>query len=300
MKGALAPVLTPLAADYRPDAGRLLAHCRWLLSNDCGLAVFGTNSEGNSLGTEEKLDLLDHLTGNGVQPDRMMPGTGSCALRDAIRLSRKAAELGCGGVLMLPPFYYKDITDDGLFRFFSEVIEGVGDARLRIYLYHIPPIAQVGFSLDLIERLITAYPGTIAGIKDSSGSWDNTKAMLERFPGWGVFCGNELRLKEALELGAAGVISATCNINPAAISELCRTFDADGATDRQDTVNAVRKLIQSYPMIQAMKALIADGRHDANWRRVLPPLMELGDDARGELLRRAGEIGFRVGEPVPA
>lgn len=294
MKGALAPVLTPLTPDFRPDAARLIAHCRWLLAQDCGLAVFGTNSEGNSLGVEEKIGLLERLVGEGLPPERMMPGTGTCSLRDTIALSRRATELGCGGVLMLPPFYYKDVSDEGLYRYVSAVVDGVGDPSLRIYLYHIPPIAQVGFSLDLIERLITAYPGVVAGIKDSSGDWQNTRAMLERFPGWGVFCGNELRLLDAMKMGAAGVISATCNINPSTIAELCRNWNDDGATQRHEKAVALRKTIQDFPQISALKAVVAHFRNDPEWRRLLPPLVELDTDQRTDLIKRCRALGFEM------
>ena len=298
MEGALAPVLTPVTTDYRPDAGRLLEHCRWLLSQDCGLAVFGTNSEGTSLGVEEKIELLDYLIEHEIPPQRMMPGSGFPALRDTIRLSRHAAKLGCGGVLMLPPYYYKDVGDDGLFRYVSEVIEGVGDERLRIYLYHIPPISQVGYSLDLIERLLAAYPEAVAGIKDSSGDWENTRAMLERFPGWGIFSGNELRAKDTMELGGAGVISATCNINPGRIATLCRKWNEAGSDARQEEVNALRKLVQSYPMIPALKTIVAHFRDDPEWRRLIPPLMELDSDQRDSLIGRLRDLGF-VMEGLP-
>jgi 4-hydroxy-tetrahydrodipicolinate synthase len=294
MRGALAPVITPFRPDYEPDAAKLIEHCRWLISQDCGLAVFGTNSEGNSLSADEKIDLLERLVEAGLPTDRMMPGVGQSALTDTARLSRRAAELGCGGVLMLPPFFYKGVPDEGLFRVVSEVIQRVGDDRLRIYLYHIPPVAQVGFSHDLIERLIKAYPGVVAGIKDSSGDWENTRGMLERFPGWGVFCGNELRLAEAMRLGAAGVISATCNVNPAPIAELCRSYAEPGADERQARVNEVRKLIQSFPMIQALKAVRAHFGRDPDWERVRPPLVELDAEEKRALLEQAQRIGFRM------
>ena len=169
--GVLSPVITPFGADLRPDAARLARHCRWLISQNCGLAVFGTNSEANSLSVEEKIELLDALVEAGVDPARMMPGTGACALPDTVRLTAHAVKRGCAGTMMLPPFYYKGVSDEGLFRSYAEVIERVGDARLRIYLYHIPPIAQVPITLGLIERLIAAYPDTVVGIKDSSGDW---------------------------------------------------------------------------------------------------------------------------------
>ncbi|HEU4879605.1 MAG TPA: dihydrodipicolinate synthase family protein, partial [Gemmatimonadaceae bacterium] len=172
--GVLSPVVTPFKADLSPDPERLARHCRWLLSNNVGLAVFGTNSEANSLGVDEKIDLLDHLVSSDVDPARMMPGTGCCALTDSARLTAHAVKLGCAGVLMLPPFYYKGVSDEGLFRNFAEIIERVGDMRLRIYLYNIPPVSQVAITLPLIARLLKAYPGIIAGAKDSSGDWENT------------------------------------------------------------------------------------------------------------------------------
>src|SRR5215831_11904000 len=148
--GVLSPFVTPFKPDLSPDPERFVRQCRWLFSQNVGLAVFGTNSEANSLSTEEKVELLDRLVSAGVDPSRMMPGTGCCALSDSVRLTAHAMKLGCGGVLMLPPFYYKGVPDDGLFRNFAEVIERVGDRRLRIYLYHIPPVSQVGITVALI------------------------------------------------------------------------------------------------------------------------------------------------------
>src|SRR5436853_4892655 len=190
LSGVLAPVLTPFRSDLSPDAARFVRHCRWLLAQGCaGLAVFGTTSEANSLSVEEREALLEQLLGEGIEAGRLLPGTGCCAISDTVRLTRAAVRAGCAGVLMLPPFYYKGVSDEGLFRAFAEVIERVGDARLRVYLYHIPPVAQVGFSGNLIGRLLAAYPRAIAGMKDSSGDWSNTKAMLDAFAarGFDVF-----------------------------------------------------------------------------------------------------------------
>src|SRR5918912_3663074 len=161
--GVLSPVVTPFKRDLSPDPDRFVRQCRWLLSQNVGLAVFGTNSEANSLSVEEKIELLDRLVGAGLDPARMMPGTGCCALPDSVRLTAHAVKLGCGGVLMLPPFYYKGVSDEGLYRNFAEIIERVGEARLRVYLYHIPPVAQVPITLGLVERLLKAYPTQTAG-----------------------------------------------------------------------------------------------------------------------------------------
>jgi 4-hydroxy-tetrahydrodipicolinate synthase len=285
-RGVLSPVVTPFTADLRPDAAALAGHCRWLLAQDVGLAVFGTNSEANSLSVAEKLGLLDALVEAGLPPARMMPGTGTCALPDTVELTRRAVTHGCAGVLMLPPFYYKGVSDDGLFASYAEVIERVGDARLRIYLYHIPPVSQVPITLSLIERLLARYPGTIAGIKDSSGDWANTQAMLERFQphGFDVFSGSETFLLATLRAGGAGCISATANVNPAAIARLAREWRNADADAQQAALDGVRATFQKFPMIPALKAAVAHFSGQAAWATVRPPLVSLNAEQRKALV----------------
>src|SRR5205823_10424082 len=191
-------------------------------------------------------------------PGRVLPGTGCCALTDTVRLTHAAVRARCAGVLMLPPFYYKAVSEEGLFRSFAEVIERVGDARLRVYLYHIPPVAQVGFSLKLVERLVTAYPRTVVGMKDSSGDWNNTKAMLDAFAssGFDVFAGSERFLLANLRHGGAGCITATGNVNAAAIVQLFKEWSTPGADELQQQLNRVRGVIERYAVIPALKAII--------------------------------------------
>jgi len=234
IRGVLAPVITPFKADLAPDSQRFIAHCKWLLSQNCGLAVFGTNSEANSLSMEERAMLLDELVAAGVDPSRMMPGTGCCSIMETVKLTKQAVGNGCAGVLMLPPFYYKDVSEEGLYRYFSEVVQRVGDERLKIYLYHIPPVAVVGITTGLVERLLAAYPNAIAGMKDSSGDWNNTKTFLDAFAvrsagpastaraarTFDVFVGSESFLLANMRNGGVGTISATANVNPAAIHKL--------------------------------------------------------------------------------
>jgi len=296
MHGVLSPVVTPFDAQLRPDPERLIQHCRWLLANDVGLAVFGTNSEANSLSVDEKIGLLEQLVEADIPPERMMPGTGCCAISDSIRLTRRAVELGCGGVLMLPPFYYKGVSDEGLFRNYAEIIEQVGDERLRIYLYHIPPVAQVPISLNLIERLLKAYPGTIAGVKDSSGDWANTQAMLEQFQpqGFDVFAGSETFLLATLRAGGAGCISATANVNPGPIAHLAKTWQDDNADAQQAALDAVRAVFQGYVMIPALKAAIAHYGQDARWASVRPPLVELNPAQQQDLIQALNKVGFSM------
>ncbi|MBT3990361.1 MAG: dihydrodipicolinate synthase family protein [Rhodospirillaceae bacterium] len=293
--GVLTPVITPFKDDLSPDADRLLRQCKWMLSQNVGLAVFGTNSEANSLSTDEKIELMDALVAGGIDPARMMPGTGCCALSDSVKLTSHAVTLGCGGALMLPPFYYKGVSDDGLFASYSEIIQKVGSADLRIYLYHIPPISNVPLSLDLIERLIKEYPDTVVGIKDSSGDWSNTKAMLDA--GWDdfrVFAGAETFLLDVMRNGGAGCISATANVNPAAIHNLYAEWQSDKADDLQAGLDVIRDIFQSYPMIPALKAAAAIYGDDMDWCRVRPPLVALDDAQLAGLTEDLKAIDFAM------
>ncbi|RUR36667.1 dihydrodipicolinate synthase family protein [Vreelandella populi] len=290
------PVITPFGADLAPDRQRFVAHCQWLTSNGVGLAVFGTNSEANSMTVAEKQTLLKALVDGGVDPTRIMPGTGSCTIDDCVALTREAVDAGCAGVLMLPPFYYKGISDEGLFRYYSEVINRVANSRLRIYLYHIPPVTQVPLSLELIERLRDSFPDIIAGIKDSGGDWAHTQALTERFAGqdFAVYAGSERFLLNTLRAGGAGCISATANVNPAAIVELARHWQADDADDRQQSLNVVRDLFEKYPLIPGMKAATAYFSGKDAWRRVRPPLVELEEQRASELVSALKATGFQM------
>jgi 4-hydroxy-tetrahydrodipicolinate synthase len=295
LSGVLCPVITPFDSQLAPDANRLASQCQWLLSQNVGLAVFGTNSEANSLSVDEKLELLVKLTEAGIDPARMMPGTGCCALTDTVRLTAHAARLGCGGVLMLPPFYYKDVSDDGLYASVAEVIERVGNDDLRIYLYHIPPIAQVGFSVDLIERLVTDYPETVVGIKDSSGDWANTAAMLDRqWEDFRIFVGSESFLLANMQNGGAGCISATANVNPAAIDRLCRDWESAEAIKMQAKLDGIRDIVAAYPMIAALKATVAEFSGDDSWRAVRPPLVQLDAGKSAVLAAALRKKGFEM------
>jgi 4-hydroxy-tetrahydrodipicolinate synthase len=289
-------VVTPFKRDLSPDPTRLIAHCRWLLGQNCGLAVFGTNSEANSLAVDERLALLDALLDAGLEPARMMPGTGCCALTDSVRLTQHAVKAGCAGVLMLPPFYYKDVSDDGLYRNFAEVVERVGDARLRIYLYHIPPVAVVGITPNLVERLLKSYPTAIAGMKDSSGDWNNTKLMLDAFAasGFDVFPGSETFLLAGMRNGASGCISATANVNPAAIDDLYREWRSADADRHQETLNTVRKTVGQYVMIPALKQVIAHYANDPEWVPVRPPLTELTAAQGQHVIEGLHTLGFKM------
>jgi len=297
MSGVLSPVVTPFKRDLAPDTERFVAHCKWLLSQNCGLAIFGTNSEGNSLSLAERMGLLEAVIEAGLDPSRMMPGTGCCSFPETAALTAEAVRSGCAGVLMLPPFYYKGVDDEGLYRYYSEVVQRVGDARLRIYLYHIPPVAVVGITPGLVERLLKAYPTAIAGMKDSSGDWNNTKTFLDAFAkaGFAVFAGSESFLLQNMRNGGAGTISATANVNPAAIYKLYSEWQKPDAEQQQERLNRTRDTLgKKYLMIAALKQAIAIYADDPAWARVRPPLIELTAEQAQSLAAELTQIGFTM------
>jgi len=296
LRGIFSPVLTPFTSNLEPDKKRFVQHCRWLLDSGVGLAIFGTNSEANSLSVTERIDLLDGLLEAGLPADRMMPGTACCAFPDSVTLTKNAVSAGCAGVLMLPPFYYKGVSDDGLFRSYSEIIQRVGDAKLRLYLYHIPPVAQIPLSLDLIGRLIKEYPGTIAGIKDSSGDWNNTEALLKNYQSdsFDVFCGSEVFLLQNMRGGGGGCITATGNVNPAAIVDLYNTWQGPDADNKQEKLTATRKCFEIFNIIANMKATIAWKRNDSEWANVRPPLVNTPADKVEQLKKLLDANGFTM------
>ncbi|MEZ5669743.1 MAG: dihydrodipicolinate synthase family protein [Alphaproteobacteria bacterium] len=283
--GVWVPVLTPFTADLEPDRDRHARLCRDLLADGAdGLAVFGTTSEANSMSPAQRMRQLDGLIAAGIPAERTMPGTGACAIDDAVALTRHAVRAGASAVLMLPPFYYKGVSDDGLFRFVAEVIERVGDDRLQLLLYHIPPVAQVGFSPALVGRLVEAFPGTVVGIKDSSGDWDNTATYLREFPQLRIFPGSEVFLLDGLRAGGAGCITATGNVNAAGIRRVYADWRGTQADGLQAEATRIRKLVQTHPMVPALKRIVATVYDDEGWALTCPPMQPLGEAASRALL----------------
>jgi len=275
-EGVLVPALTPFKTDYSPDRRKFLGFCRWLLQQGAnGLAVFGTTGEANSLSMAERRELLEVLLDGGIPGQVLMPGTGLCALPATVELTRHAVSLGCGGVLVLPPFYYKGVSEDGLFASYAEVIERVGDARLALYLYHFPQMTGVPLSLPLIERLAKAYPTVVLGIKDSSGDWEGTMRLLRALPQLAVFPSSESRLLDGTRLGAAGCISASANLNVAAIRRLYDGRAGAAAQALHASVSAVRAVLERQALIPSLKGILAIATGDAGWSVLRPPLMPL-------------------------
>jgi 4-hydroxy-tetrahydrodipicolinate synthase len=297
-RGLLVPTVTPFAEDFSVDVARYLALCQWQLANGAsGLAVFGTTSEGNSLSITERRRLLDDLVAGGVPAARLMPGTGACAVADAVELTRHALEVGTGGVLVLPPFYYPEPDEDGLFAHYARLIEQVGDARLHLYYYHIPRMTRVNATPALFRRLRDAYPQTVMGIKDSSGEWDYARRLIQELPDMAIFPGAETFVSRGMAIGAAGCVSATGNIQPRAIADLIAAQGSPEEAALQSTVDQVRAAVSAQPLIPAIKAILARESGDAEWRRLRPPLTPLAAEPSQALFASLGAIpGYRPPE----
>ena len=294
-RGVLVPALTPFKKNLEPDTDAFLTHCQWLLQQGAaGLAVFGTTSEGNSLVAEERINLLEELIAGDISPAKLMPGTGTCALPETVRLTKHAVSKGCAGVLMLPPFYYKAVHDDALFASYSEIIQRVGHSSLRIYLYHIPPVAQVPISLTLIGRLLKHYPDVVVGLKDSSGDWNHTKAVLREYPTLATFCGSEIFLLDTLRHGGAGSITATANVNTKNICAVFERWKKPNADQYQAQITAVRRIFEDYAPIPALKSVVAECYGSSGWKTTRPPLNALGAEEEKSLMGALGRLGFSM------
>ena len=300
IRGVRAPLLTPFNDDSSVATDLYVAHAKWLLEQGCaGLVPFGTTGEALSVGIDERIAAVRVIVNAGIDPAKMIPGTGLSNVADSARLSSACLDMGCAGVMTLPPFYFKSVTDNGLYHHFAQLLEAIG-ADARVYLYHIPPIAVVGVSPALAERLHTDFPERVVGIKDSSGDWDNTRSLLG-IDGLIVYPGSELPLLEALELGAPGCISATANLNAAAIAEVINAYDrgdVDVARELHEDVKRFRLLMQDYAPIPAQKRLLAIATGDARWANVRPPLTMMPEGMGRELaatLQQEFDFHLRTG-----
>lgn len=271
-KGIFAASLTPMTSELEIDLPAAVSYNQWLLANGCdGVAPLGTTGEANSLSLDERLALLDALADAGITGPQLIAGVGCTAIPDTVKLTRKALASGAGGVLMLPPFYYKAPSEDGLFAAYAEVIERVGDPALQIYLYNFPQ--QVGFELplSLIARLAEAYPDTVIGSKDSSGEWPRMERILAELPGFRLFPGSEEFLLTGLRHGAVGCISATVNVNARQAQAVYARWRRDDADRLQNHLTELRMAFKGLPAISVMKAYHAHERNDPSFAHLRPP-----------------------------
>ncbi len=297
MKGVNAAVVTPMNKDLSADIGLLYAHCTWLLENGCdGLGILGSTGEANSFSARERIDIIQGLAKAGLPMEKTMPGTGSSAFTDTVDVTRCAMDVGAGGVLMLPPFFYSDVSDDGIYNAFAEIIHRVDAQRLRVYLYHIPKFSGVPISHDLIARLIADFPETVVGLKDSNGIVENMLEMIKKFPGFAIFTGADEMFLDILQAGGAGCITANSNFASSLMQKIYSSWIDKGEIDNasNDTVRQIRSLALQYPFVEAVKSIMADHSGTTSWLNIRPPFTLLDETDKATLIAEIKSTGYII------
>jgi 4-hydroxy-tetrahydrodipicolinate synthase len=279
MTGVVAATITPLEPDATPDYGRLVRHCRWLLTHGCdGINLLGTTGEAVSFSVEQRMAVMRAVAGAGLPVERFVVGTGAAAFADTVALTREALVLGYHAPLVIPPFYFKNVENEGVFRYYARLIETIAGTDLRLYLYHFPQTSGVGFDLELIDRITRAFPQTVVGIKDSSGDLAYARSVADAFPQLAVFPSSEIALAGGGIAGLAGCISATVNVTAPIAA---RVWRERGASETSE----MRSAMTSVPLVAAVKHVVAVLFGDPHLARVAPPLVKLSRDA-GDVLDR--------------
>jgi len=282
--GVYAASVTPLDTNGNPSGERLIQQCQWLMDQGLtGVAPLGTTGEGNSLPLAFRLSVPAMFRDAGFSSDKVIFGTGSCSAGDAVAATKAVVDAGFGNVLVLPPFYYKNVSEDGVVEYFSRIVDGVGSESLRIYLYHFPQLSMTPFTVSLIQRLREAFGLTIAGLKDSSGNFAGTLEFVNAIPDFDVFPGSEAFLIEGLANGCVGSISATSNASAGLTAATYSAYGEEAAAELQEKLTAVRMAIAEYPLSAALKQIEAWRRQDESWRAVLPPNVALNKKQAADL-----------------
>jgi 4-hydroxy-tetrahydrodipicolinate synthase len=299
IRGVWCAMLSPVTSTATLDVALFREHAVMLLGRGVdGLAPFGTTGEGQSFSVAQRRAGVDALLEAGIPAERIMPGTGCAALAETIELTRHAVESGCRGALVLPPFFFEGVGDAGVLASYRGLIEGIGDNRLRIYLYHIPQVTGVPISAAATERLVSEFPDVIAGVKDSAGNLEHSLALVRRFPTLNILVGHEPHLPDLLAAGGAGTICGLSNLYP---DVLRRLHDATTDRERHDEVAFLRELLAAlkpHSPIPAMKAIRALQRGELRWRNVMPPLVPLDDASQIRLKASVDALGKT--QPVAA
>ena len=280
-RGVFAAALTPLDSSLAPDHDAFIRHATALLEGGCdGLAVLGSTGEANSLTLDQRLALIETAAAR-LPPNRLLIGTGACAVGDAIALTRASLDAGVFNVLVLPPFYYRPVTDDGVFAYFAGLIDAVGTDRLRVFLYNFPQLTGFAFGAGLIRRLHDRFGPVIAGMKDSSGDWDSMRTLCAVVPDFALYAGTERYLLDILDQGGAGCITATANLTAArcqSVFQAWRSGDRAEAERLQARLTEIRLAMQQHPLVPLQKAIMQRRTGDDVWSRMLPPFAPLTDE----------------------
>jgi len=293
--GIYAASLTPFSASYEPEIPALIDHVQWLLENGTdGVALLGSTGEANSMTLEQRQTIIEQST-RKLPADRLLIGTGSCALQDAVRLTKVSIDAGVNAVLVLPPFYYKPQTDESIIRFYSELIATVNDSRLRIIFYNFPKFTGYNFDHNVIGKMKQSFGEIAAGIKDSSGNWENMSGVAQKVSDFMVYSGTENFLLDNLLNGGAGCITATANLIATECQQVFQAWKNDRLEDakqKQNNLTSLRKAFESYPFVSGLKSIIADQKDSNEWKHMMPPFGGLMKDQLHELKEKIKDLGL--------
>ncbi len=297
LSGIIAPILTPFGSDGTVANDLWVSHAKWVLDQGAHyLSPFGTTGEALSLSPSERMAAVEALVNAGIPADRLMPGTGLPSLVDTTELTRHAVALGVKGVMELPSFFYTDANEDGHFRYFEALVGAIADPKLQICLYNIPQNSGVEVTPSLAARLNKAFPEVFMAYKDSCGDWDHTQQVIAAAPALAVFPGSESFLTQGLANGCAGCISATVNVNAAAIRAVYdATLTGADVTETDRAIKDFRTQVQDAGLIRAMKAMLAVRSGDDRWLNLRPPLLNGTHDLGDVLLTKLGHAADHIG-----
>jgi 4-hydroxy-tetrahydrodipicolinate synthase len=284
LAGVYAAALTPVRDDLQIIDQALVSHCHDLIQRGCrGVVLFGTTGEGPSFTLQQRKTALERLIWSGIEPQQIFVGTSFSAIDDVVELTRMATRLNCLGTLLMPPFFYKKIDERGVVAFYREVIRRAADPQLKIILYHIPQYSGVPITLEVIKTLRTEFPESIVGLKESEGNLPFSRQILEQFPQFHVFVGNELHISEAVAAGASGAISGMANIFPELIRSLYDDGKDSSAPNHNEQVKRLMEVIKKFSSIPAMKQVLAFQKGEA-WQTLVPPLYPLDHEQQQQLI----------------
>ena len=296
-KGIYAASLTPFTSSFEPEISVLISHAQWLLENGAdGVALLGSTGEANSMTLKQRQAIIEKSTLK-LPLTKLLIGTGSCSLHDAIKLTKVSIDAGVYAVLILPPFYYKPQSDDSIIRFYSELINSVNDSRLRIIFYNFPKFTGYNFDHNVILKMKQSFGEIAFGIKDSSGNWENMLVITKNVKNFSVFSGTETFLLENLLNGGAGCITATANIIATECQQVFQAWKNEQIEDGhqlQNKLTLLRKVFESYPFVSGLKSIFADQQKSKKWVHMMSPFDKLTKEQLDEMKEKIKDLGLDI------
>ena len=289
ISGVFSAALTPIKQDLSINQDLYLRHCQYLMrQGHDGIAIFGTTGEANSFSIQEKKNNLEYLLSNRIDPKILIPGTGSSSLKDAIDMTKHAVDHKVRAVLLLPPFYYKNVSEEGIVNYYRYIIEGVGKNDMHYILYHIPQNSYVPISFKIIEILLKLYPNNVIGLKDSAGDTDRMLKIIKYFNNFAVFCGHDSLALNVCKRGGAGAITAGTNVCGKLLSFIIKNYKKENEirnfAEMQKLLQQIRQVITSHEPISLMKSYFSIVDNIPEWNNVLPPLKRLDNPKNHKLI----------------